>query len=1138
MNHYDWLIAKLDAFIRRYYANQLIRGILILLTALLIYVLSVSLGEYYLYLPVWARVSLVSAFLLLGTAALAAWVILPVFKMAKLGKIISHEQAALIIGEHFPEISDKLLNILQLRKQSDQHVSRELIEASIDQKASQISLVPIARAIDFSRNKKYLPYLLPLMLLGIVILIFSPGIFTEASERLLQPTKEFEKPAPFRFIVTNRNLRVIRNEDFTLSVKTIGNALPQTMFIEAEGERLQMLTKEKNIFEYTFKNVAEAVPFRLYAGGFYSEKYILSIVRKPVLKSFKMELDYPSYTGKKDEVRNSIGDISVPAGTVIRWSFITDFTDKASLFFRNNPSEITLPDRRNRFEFQAKMTKDTSYELRLRNKESELTEKFAYHVQVIPDQYPVLQLQEFRDTVTGKQILLNGTAGDDYAVSRVLFHYSVLSDKNQPVFTRVIPLNIRPGALTEFQHYFDIGVLDLKPGQKLNYFVEAWDNDGVQGSKATRSQVMSYFMLNENQLDSAINANARQINSGLSNSSRQNQRMRSEFSEMKSKMLQSDKMDWEQQQSLRELAEKQQQMAQQLENTKKLFEEQIQQSKQKQYSEEVREKQEALQKQMDHLLNEELKEQMKKLEELMAKLNKENAFQTMKQMEQENKLFNMDLERMKELMKNLEMQMRMEDMANKMDKLAEKQLELKKETDQGKKDNQSISKEQEALKKELDKAMSEDMKQMQELNKETGEKQDLSDIAKEGGEAGERMQQSQQQLNQNQKSKSSESQNKAAQNLQQMAASLRSAAGGMDMQQIEIDIRAVRQLLTNLMRLSFDQENLMDKVKITNPSSSAYLTNQKEQNRLHKNSLMVRDSLFVLSKRIFKLAPTINKETAELEKNMQYSKESLEARRIGEALTRQQYVMTRTNNLALMLNEMLSNLMQMQSQAMKSQQQGNCQKPGGKQPKPGAGQQLSDVITRQKQLGDAMQQMEHSRQQRQGQKPGQEGKEGSQGNNQGSPDRQNGEYGDAEQLARMAQQQAAIRRQIQELQSLLNSRGMGAAKELQELQEKMDKTETDLVNRRLTSELLMRQKEIMTRLLETEKAVREQEEDDKRSSKTPPDIARPVPPELQQFLRDRQSMMEIYKTVPPSLKPYYKNMVEQYYKLIGNSGGK
>jgi hypothetical protein len=103
-----------------------------------------------------------------------------------------------------------------LRKSQDPIGSRELIEASIEQKSSQIVVFPIAKAIDFSSNRKYLKYLLPLVVMTIGIFIFYPSVFLDASERLLQPTKTFVKPAPFQFVVENEALQVVRNEDFTL----------------------------------------------------------------------------------------------------------------------------------------------------------------------------------------------------------------------------------------------------------------------------------------------------------------------------------------------------------------------------------------------------------------------------------------------------------------------------------------------------------------------------------------------------------------------------------------------------------------------------------------------------------------------------------------------------------------------------------------------------------------------------------------------------------------------------------------------------------------------------------------------------------------------------------------------------------
>lgn len=52
----------------------------------------------------------------------------------KLGKLISHEEAAKIIGTHFTDVKDKLLNVLQLKSQSIGYTDRTLFEASINQK--------------------------------------------------------------------------------------------------------------------------------------------------------------------------------------------------------------------------------------------------------------------------------------------------------------------------------------------------------------------------------------------------------------------------------------------------------------------------------------------------------------------------------------------------------------------------------------------------------------------------------------------------------------------------------------------------------------------------------------------------------------------------------------------------------------------------------------------------------------------------------------------------------------------------------------------------------------------------------------------------------------------------------------------
>jgi len=184
--------------------------------------------------------------------------------MAKIGKALSHEQAAEIIGRHFPEISDKLLNILQLKKGAEGNSSKNLIEASINQKAEQIAIVPISRAVDLSKNKKYLPFLLPLVLVGVFILVAAPKCFQRGFRTFIAPTKALKNRLHFKFIFRMSNCwQYVTVICFKAVVK--GNALPAMLSIEIGKDLVPMTALDNHIFQYTFKNVTEPVNFRLSA---------------------------------------------------------------------------------------------------------------------------------------------------------------------------------------------------------------------------------------------------------------------------------------------------------------------------------------------------------------------------------------------------------------------------------------------------------------------------------------------------------------------------------------------------------------------------------------------------------------------------------------------------------------------------------------------------------------------------------------------------------------------------------------------------------------------------------------------------------------------------------------------------------
>jgi hypothetical protein len=76
----------------------------------------------------------------------------------------------------------------------------------------------------------------------------------------------------------------------------------------------------------------------------------------------------------------------------------------------------------------------------------------------------------------------------------------------------------------------------------------------------------------------------------------------------------------------------------------------------------------------------------------------------------------------------------------------------------------------------------------------------------------------------------------------------------------------------------------------------------------------------------------------------------------------------------------------------------------------------------------------------------------------------------------------------------------------------------------------------LTRLLESEKAERERKEDEERKASAAKQQEDKMPPALQEYIKKRQAEVEQYRQVSPSLKPYYKTLVEEYFKSL--KGGK
>lgn len=140
----------------------------------------------------------------------------------------------------------------------------------------------------------------------------------------------------------------------------------------------------------------------------------------------------------------------------------------------------------------------------------------------------------------------------------------------------------------------------------------------------------------------------------------------------------------------------------------------------------------------------------------------------------------------------------------------------------------------------------------------------------------------------------------------------------------------------------------------------------------------------------------------------------------------------------------------------------------------------------------------------------------------------------SEDFARMAKEQAQLRKMLEKYSESKREQGLGD-KSLQDIIDQMEQLEKNLVNKRLTSEMLKRQEEIMTRLLEAQNADRQQKMDEKRKAETvKKEREKEIPPALAEYLQKRKNEIEVLKRTSPPLKPFYKALIDEYYQSLRN----
>ena len=1099
MNEFTKITQKLHKFSLKFYINELIRGSILFLSFGILYLFITLFVEYFFWLKPFSRTFLFWLFVLGELFLLITLILFPIFKIIGLKKGLSFEESSKIIGNHFPEVSDKLINILQLNQQTNES---DLLLASIDQKSATLQPIPFTKAIDFSKNKKYLKYVfIPIFIWLISFLSGANGALTKSLERVVNYKTAFLPPAPFSFTILTNSLKVIQGNDLKVEVKTTGRLIPDEVKIHFNNQQYFTQNLGNGTFSFVFLDVKEQVEFFLEANSVQSQDFQIDVIDAPTINKVSLYLNYPTYLGKKNETIQNSGSLIIPEGTTILWKAMTSKTDEVAFIEnqkRNNFKQISSDN----FEYSRKINSPIYYQISSSNNFLKAYENLQFFVDVISDEIPQISVTSNIDTISRGLAQFAGQISDDYGLKMLQLVY--YDEKNNKTY-KSINIQISNQNVQTFFYQFPDG-LNLSEGVNYELFFQVFDNDAVNGPKIAKSKVFKYRQKTTEEVEEELLKEQKNTINNLENTIQFQRKEQQKLDKIQQDLQSKKNTNWNDQKKIENYINRQEQYKQMMQRQTDKLQENLDEKREENPT--LQEKKEALKERIQELKN--LEKQQKILDEIQKmadKLNKEDLVKKAKELAQENKQQHRSLEKTLELVKRFYVEQKTMQIALKTDELSKKQEEILRDSTNNLSAQKEIKKKFEDIKKEL-----------QELEKDNNQLKDpieLPEVEDEKESINEELKNAEENIQKKDKQKSAKSQKKSAQKMKEMSAKMQKTMMEMQGESMEENMDDLRKILENLVLFSHEQEQLMNKfgeISATHPDFGKVL---KKQNQIKTYFEHIDDSLYVLSMRVPTISIKIQTDLSSAHYNLDQSLENFSESRFSQGISNQRYVMTATNNLSDYLSNILSNM------------KDNMNMKIGEGKKGKGDFSLPDLIKKQEEISEKMKEGVKNGDKKgkgEGNDAGDEKREKNNGKKQGQG---LGDTNDLDgEIYEIYKEQSQLRQQLQNaIKETEKPGGSNAKKALKSMEE----LENDILEKGFNAETLKKIQQLNYELLKLDTAVFEQGKENQRKSDTNKSENDRNNLKAIEFKKQFYNQTEILNRQSLPLQQFYKMKVRTYF---------
>ncbi|MCU0453503.1 MAG: DUF4175 domain-containing protein [Bacteroidetes bacterium] len=1020
------------------------------------------------------------------------------------------------VGASFPTIRDRLVNALQLgpTRVDAGWVSSDLATEAIRLLYAEVEAIDLTTAVDRQPSRRWrLRGLVAAASIAFLTLLF-PGSIGSAWYRLALFATPFTPPPMYVFEVEPGNTEVVKGGTVGVRVivrnaagELLHRSLPVTLGRRIGGQttydRAGMVRDSSGTYRASLTDLRFSSEYVAMVGEHSSVVYRVEVVDRPVITAFGVRLDPPAYSRlSRRQQPDFTGDIRVLPGTV---ATITGAASKDLIQGRlvfGDSTVVPLTIRGASFTGSFTVRSEGHYRVEVFDEASLANASpVRYPITLLPDAPPTVRVVDpgrNLDIAGDLPIGLLIEAGDDYGISSMRLAYRLSHSKFEEVretFT-YRPLTLPPGDRTRLQtiDQWDVSALHLVPEDVVEYCVEVFDNDNINGPTSARSPLFTLRLPSLEEVFTDLDRGQETAIEEMKEALEDSKKLRDELQKLSRDLKQNKETDWAKEQQTKEMAKRLDDLQKKVDETAKKMDEMTAQMEQQQVlSPETMEKYMELQSLFQEMDTKALQDALRQMQQSMQNIDREQLRQALEQAQFSEERFRQNLERTINLLKRIQVEQKMDEVVKRADDLAKQQAEEGRKADSLGRSTEELAKRQEEFaeaQREMEAAAQDLQRRMEEFFTEMPAEQMMKlNESLEAQQLGEMMRQAAQDMRQGNMNAARQKQQNAQRSLEQFAQQMNALQRQMLQKQAAQTMNALRRATADLLQVSEDQEALRNQARSAPSNSPQLRQNAQGQQRAMQDLGNVISSLGEEAQRSFAVTPGVAKALGQAMTQMQSAMRDLEGRNGTMASQDQTSAMSSLNSAAQQVQDALQQMMQ-----------GSDGSPGGM----GLMQQLQMMAGQQQSINLQTQQMGNMEMMQR-----------------------------AAEAARLAREQDAVRKSLEQLEreARASTTGERALGDLQQVAEEMREVIRQLERNNASPETIRRQERILSRLLDASRSMQERDFERRRRATTGRTIVRPGPTAVEPQGRSRLRE-ELDRALEQGFARDYQELIRRYFEAL------